>query len=566
MENLSPEPWHTAEGEHLDIENHTVEKRESGCGESPDLRQQLHESQERYRQLFLQEQRRARHLSLINEVQKCALVNRDLSQFLAHVVRAIGVHFRGCDVSIYLSRATLHGLQIWILEEVSEDSSSPESENAPPSSSALATLNAQIAENDPRGADELVLVAAFGDASLGARTGSTLPKIEAVSRGEIGDWSPLFHPESQARLHTPVSIDNEIGGLVVVQSRDADAIDARDNGALGTASAIIGSYVQNARLFASMRETGEFNKELLNSMLHSLLVVDSSGDIQFINQRLLQTFGRTREETLRAPLETIFGDGPATHHHLREEIAALLENGQSREIPEVHVWTGESERVFDLRLFRVYFRGQAEAALLLINITPRWRKTYQLQLMHEIGRLFQESLEIDRVLSTVLTCITAGSALGFNRAFVFLFDDAGENLEGRNALGPSSSEEASRIWGEISQREFTLSELLEQSEALRDDPTPLQKHTRSLQINPKNPCFAALRAALDAKTAVRIARGELLGFDSVLCAHSDESSRAEANRLGDLLLASEVAVAPLVAKERLVGVVFADNLFSGAPI
>ncbi len=511
----------------------------SSHGETNELQRQLHASEERYQLLFLQEQRRARHLSLINEVQKCALANREIAQFLSQVVRSIGVHFRNCDVTIYLSRAALNGLNFM---NVDSDSSYD-----------LGNLwNENIA-------DEVVVVASFGDNELGA------PLNSKRAIHEMAEWN-LFHGEAKSSLSVPITINNDNGGLVIIQSREEDVIDARDDGALGTASAIIGSYVQNARLFSSMRETGEFNKQLLNSMLHSLLVVDAQGRIQFVNERLLQTFGRGREEILRQPLETIFGEGPANHHQLRKEIATLVDNGESCEIPEVHVWARESAQVFDVRLFRVYFRGEAEAALLLINFTQRWRKTYQLQLMHEIGRLFQESLEIDRVISSVLTCITAGSALGFNRAFVFLCDEAGGRLEGRNALGPSSPEEASRIWGEISQREFTLTELLRSADDLRGDPTPLQRHTRSLKIDPKNPYFMALKLALEAKTAVRVRKDELIAFGAYPVGSLPEEFREEARRLGELFSAHEIAIAPLVAKEKLVGVVFADNLYSGSPI
>jgi PAS domain S-box-containing protein len=476
-------------------------------GETNSLQRQLYASEERYQLLFLQEQRRARHLSLINEVQKCALASREISQFLAHVVRSIGVHFRGCDITIYLSRAALNGLNFMGIEDESAfDFGNLWDENI---------------------TAEHVVVASFGDNELGDPLGSKR------STHEITDWN-LFHSEAKSSLSVPITINNENGGLVIVQSREEEAIDARDDGALGTASAIIGSYVQNARLFASMRETGEFNKQLLNSMLHSLLVVDAQGRIQFVNERLLQTFGKKREEILHQPLETIIGEGPANHHQLRKEIITLLNNGESCEIPEVHVWARESAQVFDVRLFRVYFRGEAEAALLLINLTQRWRKTYQLQLMHEIGRLFQESLEIDRVISSVLTCITAGSALGFNRAFVFLCDDAGGRLEGRNALGPSSAEEASRIWGEISQHEFTLSELLRSAEELRGEPTPLQRHTRSLRIDPTNPYFTALKTALETKTAVRVRKDDLIAFNTYPAGSLPEELLDEARRFGEL--------------------------------
>jgi len=44
--------------------------------------------------------------------------------------------------------------------------------------------------------------------------------------------------------------------------------------------------------------------------------------------------------------------------------------------------------------------------------------------------------------------------LGFNRAFLAIFDEDGRFLRGRMAIGPSSRAEANRVWGEIERREL----------------------------------------------------------------------------------------------------------------
>lgn len=482
---------------------------------------QLHAREEQLRALYLQEQRRARHLSLINEVQKCALATRDIESFLPQVTRAIGSHFADCDITFYLSGAGRFG--------------------------AFA----------PVAPDEMLVVAAAGAHQLGPAPGTRRAAWELV---ENGSQSP-FHPEARSFLSIPVVIQNDTIGLINVQSRAAEVLDASDVGALKTAAAIIAAHLQNSRLFRHMREVNDFNQSLLNSMLHSLLVVDRQGRIQFVNERLCQTFGWPREELLEKPLETVFGEAPTQHHGLRAVIDEVLESGQSREVPEVHVRAPDGPQVFDVRLFRVYFRGQAEAALLLINLTQRWRQTHRLQLMHEIGRLFQESLDIDRVLFSVLTCITAGSALGFNRAFVFLVDEAGRSLEGRMALGPSSAHEASRIWAEISQHEFTLPELLRQSELDRAPLSPLQERVLSLKIGLSNTGLPAIQRAISDKSALAVPHDEFLVVKQ--CAEADSKEFAAAS---ELFSAPEIAIAPLMAKDRLVGLVLADNLYSGAPI
>ncbi len=478
--------------------------------------------------LFVREQKRARHLSLVNEVQKCALATRDNEAFLSQVTRAIGSHFADCDVSFYLSGRALSGLF------GDEDS-------------AVRFWDGED--------EEMILVAGAGEHDL-----APMP----LSRRSLAEIKgAAAHPDARSSLSVPVPADGEGSGWIIIQTRDEGALEARDEAALYTSAAIIGAYLQNSRLFRSMSEVNDFNQSLLNSMLHSLLVVDKNGIIHFVNKRLLDTFGAQRDDFRKQPLERVFGEGPARHHHLREAIEKVIEDGESREVPEVHVWSHDGNKIFDVRLFRVYFRGQAEVALLLINLTLRWRKTYQLQLMHEIGQLFQESvsLDVNQVLSTVLTCITAGSALGFNRAFVFLFDPARGTFRGRMALGPSSADEAGRIWGDISQRELSLEEMLAQDGAPERIQTPLQEQTRALVVHPDNPCLALLPTLLEQKRARRVTHEQWFN-----CSQSPPEWENETAPFSALLCAREMAVAPLVAKEEIIGVVFADNLYSGSPV
>jgi len=491
---------------------------------------ELRASEERFRGLFLQEQRRARHLSLINEVQKCALATRDTESFLPQVTRAIQSHFSDCDVAFFLSEAGRYGVSLlWT-----------DSENLR--------------------AGEMVLVAAAGESGLNPLVGSrrTLHDVSHLSPGAI------FHQDSKSFLHVPVVIERETVGLVTVQSRQPEVLDARDVSALQTAAAIVASHLQSSRMFRNMRELNDFNQSLLNSMMHSLLVVDNAGQIQFVNERLCLTFGRTRDKLLKHDFTEIVTESTLRHYKLREVTLEVMETGVPREVPEVHVRGVDSVQIFDVRIFRVYFRGEAEAALLLINLTQRWRKTYQLQLMHEIGGLFQLSLDIKRVLSTVLTCITAGSALGFNRAFVFLHDENRDEFYGAMALGPSSPEEASRIWKEISQRELSLAEILNQvEERLNEEPSALQRRVMGLRLEAKNPCFEPILRTLDESHAVSLTRQELLRPDHPL---AEDRHRNECRQAADLFTAATVAIAPLVAKDKVVGLVFADNLYSGQPI
>ena len=519
------------------------------ASDSAQLSAELAASEDRYRSLFLQEQRRARHLSLLNEVQKCALATRDLRPFLPQVTRAISSHFPDCDVTFYMSRAL--GVGAWQNGDKQQDGED-----------FARDWRASDWEGDHENYN-MVVVASYGKFNL------RLPVGDALSLDHVNAEGEISAPDANSALTVPISLEGETIGLISVQSPEHDVLDGRDVAALHTASAIIAAHIQNSRLFRHMSEVNSFNQSLLDSMLHSMMVVDKEGLIQFVNERLLAISDKTRGEVRRQPLETIFGETPAYHHNLRGAVAQVIETGKGQQLHEVHIWTPDGPQIFDLRLFRVYYGGQAETAILLINLTEHWRKTYQLQLTHEIGRLFQESLDIERVLGTVLTCITAGNALGFNRGFVFLLDENGAHLEGRMALGPSSAEEAGQIWGEISQRDLTLEEILNDAQHFSptSEPTPLQQHTAKLSFRLENLCFPALRRVIENKTATQLKHSELIVSECYTGApHLTERDCEEGRQIAELFSAYTVAVAPLIAKEQLIGVIFADNLYSNTPI
>lgn len=558
---------------------------------------ELSQSEDRYRTLFLQEQSRAQHLALINDVQQCALATRDVNDFLHQVTRAIQSHFRHCDVSVLLFRET----PLALLGSAASPYSSPHSSAhrvlgaaLPAEKSALMEGSALAETTDSAAYDKteellvarcdyLVVVAQTGGHGLASPPG-------ALARVEKG--TPLFHAfykgalhfqndaslrrsstrfpgalrDTGAEIYVPIKIESRTIGVLQVQSERANSFDPRDAVALQTASLIVSSHIQSSRMFHEMSELKEFNETVIGTMSHSLMVVGGEGEIELVNERLLQTWHQTRDALLGRRIIDVLGEQICEKHDLRQVLLDVTRDGLAREIPEVRVWvrtdeTRETEQVFDMRLSRVYFRGRARVVVLLINLTQRWRKTQQLQLMNEMGRLFQASLDINRVLHTVLTCVTAGPALGFNRAFLLLFDEDNATLRGVMALGPSSAEEASQIWSEMGRRDLSLQEILADETAFDAlNPTPLQQKTLEVSFDLHQSCVRPLIRSVYERRALKTTCFDLTKTDENCPLPPGLSA------LMDLLIAPETAIAPLVAKERVVGVVLADNLYSMAPI
>jgi signal transduction histidine kinase len=436
---------------------------------------------------------------------------------------------------------------------------------------------------------ELVAVAQVGGHGLSVSIGGRHPLDmglagHAARRGEViyitNDTSqdtryvrpPGVHRDAGSEMCVPVLIEGQAIGVISVQSEDTNCFDQRDATALQTAATIAAMHIQSSRMFHEMRELKEFNETLVTTMLHSLMVVDRDGFIRIVNDRLCQSLRVSRDELINQHIGRVFNENVIKKHQLLGVLREVTSLGTARELPEVHIWTPEADYIFDLRISRVNFRGEAQAVILLLNVTQRWRQTQQLQLMNEMGRLFQASLDINKVLHTVLTCITAGPALGFNRAFLLLRNEDNDTLNGAMALGPSSRDEANRIWWELGSRQLSLQQILADETAFDPvHPTPLQERTLALNIDLQSPCFSVLAQAVRERRALLVQREGLITPGSYNTTRNGANGTTNCNvdmraAVTDLFTAHETAIAPLAAKDRIVGLVIADNLYSATRI
>ncbi len=197
-------------------------------------------------------------------------------------------------------------------------------------------------------------------------------------------------------------------------------------------------------------------------------------------------------------------------------------------------------------------KGEISRVLILSrDITQREKRLRQLSLLRELGQVLQQTLDIEKLLNLILTCITAGQALAFNRAFLFLVDAEKGAIYGKAAVGPSSGEEAARIWQDVSQRYPTLEELLK--EVMEGEPldSPLNVKTRLLAYPLNREEEIVVRCAREMRSQV------------VKEASTDPRVTRE---FKEFLGSKEFVCVPLVVKGRVIGVVVADNLYTREPI
>ncbi len=175
----------------------------------------------------------------------------------------------------------------------------------------------------------------------------------------------------------------------------------------------------------------------------------------------------------------------------------------------------------------------------------------ELMLLSIISQGFFQPFSLEDNLLVILTALTSGSGVGFNRAMLFLKD--GDRLKGEMWLGPRSAEEAGLIWEVLSTPGIGYVEIIEHNRALvRKNEDTLSGRLKGLVYAADEegaliPAYAACRKEI---LHVRGAAGEPL-VD---------------RRFLNLIETDEFLCVPLLAREDVVGEIILDNAITRTPI
>jgi signal transduction histidine kinase len=179
-------------------------------------------------------------------------------------------------------------------------------------------------------------------------------------------------------------------------------------------------------------------------------------------------------------------------------------------------------------------------------------RAQELSILYDIGTAMSTTLNLDRLLRIILTAATmGGSGLGFNRAILLLTNDRTHTLQGMMGIGPTSWEEADRDWSEVAIRHKSLMEWIQTGELFERRDSAL------------NNLAKGIRVSLDDSASVLTL--------TVLNKRSYNITNASAEPvvprwLRDTLRVQSFATVPLVAKDRVIGVILVDNMFNQRPI
>lgn len=358
---------------------------------------------------------------------------------------------------------------------------------------------------------------------------------------------------------------------------------------------------QNARLFEEI----ERHKQLLSTLVHAATNIRAERG----TERLLSESVSTAAKMVSCPSGCLFVNRPnlgqmelAAVFGLPTELLGVrlshdqglagwvARNGRSRLVTDYDHWE-ERELLFEAQQFvtavgiPLVKQSNVDAVLLILepdagrvftqidlDVLERFatqaaitlhtsqlmgkekRILSQIEILNKINEYIPgiEDIEtdIDKILHLILTGVTAGYGLGFNRAVLFLLDEERGVMEGRLGIGHLEESRAWQDWAEDKAKGFY--QYLELLEAGDIPLTPVGERVRSLRFASRTPAFQAFIEQICRERCT-------------LVTEKDQEKIPLSVRQA-FEPAFPLVVAPLIVPGKVLGLLVADNKFTRTPI
>ncbi|MCX7913597.1 MAG: PAS domain S-box protein [Thermodesulfovibrionales bacterium] len=309
------------------------------------------------------------------------------------------------------------------------------------------------------------------------------------------------------------------------------------------------------------KESEEKLKDMLERLIEdspdAIVTTDLEGRVLSWNRGAERIYGFAKEEVIGKFLPFIPAELMSTERHYLD----LLSRGESIKDLETTRVRKDGKKI-DVNLTLSPVRDKTGTIIatsgISRDITEKKRierelslKNDQLSKLYFISSAIRSTLELDKLLRMVLTAVTIGDGFGFNRAMLFLIDEEKRVLRGTMAVGPSSSQEALEIWSKMSEEGIDLFTLINniEKEPFRQE-SSIEKLCCGLVIPFEKETI--LNRVIKEKTPLNVTDVSLY--------HEDQKLFTE------LLGSTAYALVPLIYKDKPIGVLWVDNLFSSRPI
>jgi PAS domain S-box-containing protein len=361
-----------------------------------------------------------------------------------------------------------------------------------------------------------------------------------------------FEKQVRSELAVPVIFSDRTLGVIHVESEELGAFSEEDVMLLETIADQLSLTLENHKLSAELRNMYELSTTITDSLPVSIIIIDSDFTIAYVNRTYLDASRQNRKNIQGQPVLSVISPDLIERLQLEQQFATVIERGIPAVFPNIyHSSPNHPDRVLTITIERVQSGNNPLVMLFMQDVTAFSEKSQQLMLLREISIAMQGVFERDRLLNMILTNVTAGFAIGFNRAFLFLVNKRKNTIDGIMAAGPTTRDEAYRIWDELSRHPFTFHDYLD-------------------HVNTGTIARSGLQSVVE-DISFDLSRDRNVLTETVTTAShmhiTDAWDNPDIDTAMKLLLASnEFVTIPLIAKNEVIGVLFADNAYSGKPI
>ena len=381
----------------------------------------------------------------------------------------------------------------------------------------------------------------------------------------------VFHEKKGICPHCVAKLTFETGDInVITQSRGANYAELSsypvkdEQGNVVEAVVLIQDITDRVlyqeeilALYREVTQTKEYLESLIDNSADAIVTTDLNGIVTSWNKGAEKIYGFTEEEAIGTFL-------PFMPEFLVETEMQYIERIKKGEtIKDIETLRKRKDGVMievSLTLSPIKDSSGEVIGVSGISRDISEKKRVEKELIRrnqELSRLFfissamRSTLELNRLLRMILTAVTMSDGLGFNRAILFLLDEDRGVLRGAMGVGPASPEEAWQIWERLSIEKKTLPEILREVEE-----GPLRKDSFLDRLS------TGLEIDIEGDTALSVAVREKRPLN-ILDARSDPlADPVVIQQLGT----DAYAVVPLIARDKVIGVLWVDNYFNRKPI
>ena len=402
-----------------------------------------------------------------------------------------------------------------------------------------------------------------GIAGYVALTGEAL-LIDDTSR--LPDNLRMPGIEATSVICVPLTIGERIiGTLGLYDKKDEWGLaifTQEDLNSLMTFASVSAIAIENARLYRAeiekekeVTQTKDYLKSLIEDSADAIITSDTEGIITSWNKGAENIYGYTENEVIGRFLPMV---PPFLIEEEKNFIHKIQQKETLRNLETIRQTKNGRLIEVSLTLSPILDSSGNVTAISGISRDISERKMVEKELIRknqELSRLFfinsviRSTLELDKLLKMVLTVVTMGDGLGFNRAILFLVDESKRALLGKLGVGPANPEEAKNIW--LSMEGKSLGAIIEEIES---GPVHLDSHldrlSRRLSINIDEDCI--LSRCIKGKRPFNISNAKM---EPLVTPY-----------LIQMLGAESFGIVPLISRDKVIGLIWVDNLFTGRPI